>query len=245
MYFYRYRSNRNVVSPVDSSRKSVEQFQDLYVKQRNYKTSEQITVYSHDGSNNFTVIQYQAYITPITRTIDPRISYGSYNANYTGPLRFFDDNELTLNVVLDFFLPLDPLSNGPTYVRYLFIKYYDQHLVVDMFNTNTYYTYDGTNYNPTTPDPSFFTIVSPGSIPSISASRIEYLNSVVVGSYTLLYIQFTTLQMGNIYLELVWSPDWSESVNLINILADDVSFAYKNPAYFAKKNAYVLTSPLN
>jgi len=176
---------------------------------------------------------------------DPHITT-IYNKYYTIPnikgiIRMFSDGELTINAELDV-CPSNskyPVYKDLTFIKYLGIKYQNEQIIVDMFAIDTYYR-SLNNKNKIEKD-NFFQFRLPQEIPHISKERVIRFNKLAnKNKYELRYIEFNTRALGKVYIELMYSPDWRDFINSVNLISNGLSMSKCRGALVSQMGAVMV-----
>lgn len=260
IYFFLSYANVYLASPISGNSSALASFQDLYLRSRQYIDNESLncSVYDSNEDPGTTIIE-NPNVTPYTNTTspyamgDPHITT-IYNKYYTilndlGILRLFSDGEFIMNAELNYYPQNDkyPAYKDLTFIKYLGIRHNDKHVIVDMFNPDNYYQMiDGkmTKLESNTYVEDFFKVVPQNEMPKeILKERLDRFNKLAKGhKYELRYLEFNTMLLGKVYVELMFSFEWRDFINSVNLISNGLCMTNATGALVSQSQAKFVSS---
>jgi len=258
IYFFLSYANVYLASPISGNSSALASFQDLYLRSRQYITSESLNCSVYDSSDDSdTVLIDNPNVTPLTITTspyamgDPHITT-IYNKYYTIPndlgiIRMFSDGEFIINAELNYYPPNDkyPAYKDLTFMKYLGIRHNDKHIVVDMFNPDTYYKIIDEQMVKIEPQSEeIFKIIPVNEMPKkILQERLDRFNKLAKKhKYELRYLEFNTMLLGKVYVELMFSFEWRDFINSINLISNGLCMTNGKGALVRQSQAKLVSS---
>lgn len=252
MYYIKAIDNIGETSPVNSNKSLLADFQNYFtIPLSDYKFG--YVLCGINDRNVKTTYTTNEDTTPLKTNLsspyamgDPHITtiYGE-KINIPDKIaiyRLYNDSELNVNVRLNYF-PNNKnncvLEHLP-FMHMLGITCGEHKIVVNMFHPDTYYASDN-EYDKIASHP-FFNFLHENSVMLIAKPRKQkYAEILETTQFKLRYINFSTPNLGNVYIELLFIAHRCDTVNSIAMICDNMDmFAMGSGAFVNSLN--VVTS---
>ena len=249
VYLMKSSENRETTSYYDEKVRNIVDFQNFYVfGGSNVIHSESLSI--KDGKSTNSKDDADEYIsTPVTlnkEKITSPLSMGDpHVTTIKGITHNIPDSAETVELLtsnnLEIFAKISQYPNNRGFVQYEKLKFMEiiylrngsEHIYIDLFNENTYYS----NYSnlEKTNLPHWLNEVVVETH-EIKERRNHYTKLFRNSPYNIKYLEFSTMDLGNVVLELVFIPYWKDRVNSFSILSKALMITPAKGAFIDTKN---------
>lgn len=249
MYFFNSFININKTSSYNPNVSALVEFQSLYANNQHSIINQSLRVsddldktYVQDNNFSPTIINFNS---PYAMG-DPHIMtiYGKkYDLpNLPNTYLFYSDSELSIIGKIDYIEQnfIYPEYRDLTFVKYVQLDLDKYSLLINLFHVDTYYDVSDGIITKISDHPLFIFNTKYPLYEQRTKFHTNYLNT---NQFDLRYVKFETVQLGTIYIEIVYMSHRKDFINNFTILCDSLQFVPNPRGILVNYNTkYILES---